>query len=212
MDVLTTILTCSLYLADDDLVRAIATSTSESNPYFVLDSSVDWTQVDPPPMPRSAAEAVARASDILSKGGRPLLGLLEVPPSWMSAFGRDLGAAFDPCTNVAVGTAMLSEFDFECSSESTRKTARSRAASAAPGSSGARSAARRRCVLGKYETAIGSPDFAMTTTLELRSQRTAHPSVEASPIFAPARERRWGPDELFVSAIPSLPIVQPSDP
>ncbi len=90
MDVLTTILTCSLYLADDDLVRAIATSTSQSNPYFVLDTSVDWTQVDPPPTPKSAAEAVARARDILSKGGRPLLGLLEVPPGWMIAFGRDM--------------------------------------------------------------------------------------------------------------------------
>jgi hypothetical protein len=211
MDVLTTILTCSLYLADDDLVRAIATSTSQSNPYFVLDSSVDWTQVDPPPTPKSAAEAVARASEILSKGGRPLLGLLEVPPRWMSAFGRGLGAAFDPCTNVAVGTAMLSEFDFECSAEGMKKSARARAG-AAPGPSGARSAARRRCVLGKYEAAIGSPDFAVTTTLELRSQRTAHPCVEASPIFAPAREPRWGPDELFVSPSPSLPIAQPSDP
>ena len=210
MDVLTTILTCSLYLADDDLVRAIATSTSESNPYFVIDTSVDWTQVDPPSTPKSTAEAVARVSDILSKGGRPLLGLLEVPPRWMSAFGQGLGAAFDPCTNVAVGTAMLSEFDFECSSESTKKTARSRAP--ALGQSGARSAAHRRCVLGKYEAAIGSPDFAMTTTLELRSQRTEHPSVEASPIFAPAHEPRWGPDELFVSTSPSLPAPQSSDP
>jgi hypothetical protein len=212
MDVLTTILTCSLYLADDDLVRAIATSTSESNPYFVIDTSVDWTQVDPPSTPKSTAEAVARVSDILSKGGRPLLGLLEVPPRWMSAFGQGLGAAFDPCTNVAVGTAMLSEFDFECSSESTKRTARSRATAAAPGQSGARSAARRLCVLGKYEASIGSPDFAMTTTLELRSQRTAQPSVEASPIFAPAHEPRWGPDELFVFPSPSLPIAQPSDP
>ena len=210
MDVLTTILTCSLYLADDDLVRAIATSTSESNPYFVIDTSVDWTQVDPPSTPKSTAEAVARVSDILSKGGRPLLGLLEVPPGWMSAFGRDLGAAFDPCTNIAVGTAMLSEFDFECSAEGAKKTARSRAA--APSPSGARSAARRRCVLGRYEAAIGSPDFAMTTTLELRSQRPAHPSVEASPIFAPTRAPSWGPDELFVSPSPSLPIAQPSDP
>jgi hypothetical protein len=116
MDVLTTILTCSLYLADDNLVRAIAESTSQSNPYFVIDTSVDMTQVDPPPPPKSASEALARTTDILSKGGRPLLGLLQVPPAWMGAFGRELSDAFDPCTNIAVGTAMLSQFDSECSS------------------------------------------------------------------------------------------------
>jgi hypothetical protein len=203
MDVLTTILTCSLYLADDDLVRAIAESTSASNPYFVLDGSADWTQVDPPPIPKDAPAAVARTTEILSKGGKPLLGLLEVPPVWMNAFGRDFAAAFDPCTNLAVGTAMLSQFDFECSAKDGPKAARSHASSAATRAGLPRSTAHRRCVLSKYEAAIGSPDFAATTLLELRVQRTARPSVEAAPIFAPVRERRWGPDELFVPPFPA---------
>ena len=204
MDLLTTILTCSLYLADDDLVRAIAESTSASNPYFVLDGSVDWTQVDSPPMPKDAPAAVARTTDILSKGGKPLLGLLEVPPAWMTAFGRELAAAFDPCTNLAVGTAMLSQFDSECAAQGGTKGLVLHAPSAETRRGRPRSAAHRRCVLSKYEAAIGSPDFATTTLLELRVQRAARPSVEAAPIFAPLRERRWGPDALFVPPSPAL--------
>ncbi len=209
MDLLTTILTCSLYFADDDLVRAIAESTSQSNPDFVLDASVDWTEVDPPPMPTTAAEAEARAAHILSKGGRPLLGLLEVPPAWLSGFGRDLPSAFDPCTNLAVGTAMLSEFDARCAAREPHKTAPRGAGKAPIG----HSATRRRCVLRAYEDAIGSPDFAQTILLELRAQRALQPPVEASPIFAPALERHWGPNQLFIPTLPTplLPTAH-SDP
>ena len=107
MDVLTTILTCSLYIGDDSLVRAVAESTPDKNPYFVVDASIDLTQVDPPPPPKTSAEALARATDILAKGGRPVLGLMQVPPVWLSAFGHELPDAFDPCVNIAVGTAML---------------------------------------------------------------------------------------------------------
>jgi hypothetical protein len=210
MDLLSAILTCSLYLADDGLVRAIAESTSESNPYFVMDASVDLTQVDPTPRAKSTSEAATRATDILAKGGRPLLGLLRVPPAWMDAFGRDLAAAFDPCTNLAVGTAMLSQFDVECSGRGDKTRAHSHAITAMRG---VPSAAHRQCVLHKYEDAIGDPDFALTTTLELRYQRLAHPRVEAAPIFAPAPSAHWGPDQLLVSAS-FLPLAasDPSDP
>jgi hypothetical protein len=209
MDLLTTILTCSLYLADDDLVRAVAESSSHSNPYFVLDASVDLTEVDPPPPPKNAGDAVARASEILAKGGRPLVGLMQVPPAWLRAFGRDLAAAFDPCINLAVGTAMLSQFDFECSGPSARApSGQGRAHGSRPS---ARSAAHRRCLLRKYEEASGAPDFAAVTTLELRYQRLAHPPVEAAPIFAPALDRRWGPDQLLVSVSASS-LVGPSNP
>ena len=67
MDVLTTILTCSLYLADDDLVRAIAQSTSESDPDFVFDASVDRVEVDPSPIPKTPAEALARTQAIVAE-------------------------------------------------------------------------------------------------------------------------------------------------
>ena len=127
MDVLTTILTCSLYLADDSLVRAIAESSSQRNPYFVLDTSIERIVVDPPAPPKSASEAIARTTDILANGGRPVLGLMQVPPLWMSVFGRELADAFDPCTNIAVGTAMLSQFDSECAAQGRRRPRRNRA-------------------------------------------------------------------------------------
>jgi hypothetical protein len=193
MDVLTTILTCSLYLADDNLVRAIAESTSESNPYFVIDTSVDMTQVDPPPPPKSASEALARTTDILAKGGRPLLGLLQVPPAWMSAFGRELGDAFDPCTNIAVGTAMLSQFDSECAGS------RPRSAPAKPRTLSPDG--RRRCVLHKYEQAIRLADFATVTCLELRYQHPLQPHVTDAPILAGAQAASWGPNQLLVPVV-----------
>jgi hypothetical protein len=197
MDLLTTILTCSLYIADDSLVRAIAESNPQSNPYWVLDASADLTQVDPPAPPKSATEALARASDILAKGGRPVLGLLQVPPGWLSAFGRELGAAFDPCTNIAIGTAMLSEFDTQCAAaQAPRGSSKPRARSGAPG--------RRRCVARKYEEAIGLPDFATVTTLELRYQRLRLPDVADAPIFPSASAPSWGPAELLVSVPASL--------
>lgn len=195
MDVLTTILTCSLYIADDGLVRAIAESNPQSNPYFVLDASVDLTQVDPPAPPKTRAEALARTADIIDKGGRPVLGLLQVAPAWLSAFGRELTLAFDPCTNVAVGSAMLSQFDSECDPLGARRSA---------GKSHAPSTARRRCVLRKYEDAIGLADFTTITTLELRYQRPIWPSVADAPIFAPAQAPRWGPDQLLMPMTTTL--------
>jgi hypothetical protein len=191
MDVLTTILTCSLYLADDSLVRAIAESTSQRNPYFVLDTAIDRILVDPPAPPKSVAEALARTTDILANGGRPVLGLMQVPPLWMSVFGRELADAFDPCTNIAVGTAMLSQFDSECAAQGALKTTPKPRAP---------SAASRRCVLRKYEEAIGEGEFATVTTLELRYQRPLAPSIADAPIFAAPQARSWGPDQLLVPA------------
>jgi hypothetical protein len=200
MDLLTTILTCSLYLVDDDLVRAIASSTPEKNPFFVVDASVDATQIDPPPPPQSAHDALARTQAIAAHGGRPLLGLLQVPPVWLSAFGRDLADAFDPCTNVAVGTAMLSAFDFDCAAWASNVAPK-------PPERHVPSAARRRCVLRKYEEAIGLPDFAAVTTLELHAQRPMPPPVEGAPILAPIAAPRAGPASLLV---PMNPFFEPA--
>ncbi|MGH7438740.1 MAG: hypothetical protein ACRENE_23885, partial [Polyangiaceae bacterium] len=114
MDLLTTILTCSLYASDDALVRAIAEGPAGGNPYVVVNPVSDPAGVDPPPPPTGAKEALSRAQDLIGGRARPLLGLLQLPPAWLDAFGQPLASAFDPCTNVAVGTAMLSQFDYEC--------------------------------------------------------------------------------------------------
>lgn len=195
-----TILACSLYASDDALVRAIAEGPSGKNPYVVIDAAVDPTQVDPPTAPKTETEAIARARDLLAKGGRPLLGLLELPPAWLDVFGRDLPSAFDPCTNIAVGTAMLSEFDFECGGGV--------AATGQGHASALERTNRRACVLRKYEAATGSVDFEGATLLELSFQRPMKAEIEAAPIFAPESTRSWGPDQLLVRM--PLAIAPPS--
>jgi len=201
MDLLTTILACSLYASDDALVRAIAEGPSGNSPTFVVDAAMDPAPVDPPPVPKTEAEAIARAKDLLAKGGRPLLGLLELPPVWLSVFGRDLKSAFDPCTNIAVGTAMLSQFDSECGGSVAMGQGRAFALERTN---------RRACVLRKYEAAIGSVDFEGATLLELSFQRPMTAAIESAPIFAPENARSWGPDQLLVHMpIAAMPAASP---
>ncbi len=204
MDLLSLILTCSLYTEDDSLVRAIAEATPGGNPYFVVDASQDLTQVDPPPPANTAADALSRAADMVAKGGRPLLGLLELPPAWLAAFGQDLGDAFAPCINIAIGSAMLSAFHAECAQPNHGPVRAPRLRSAARDRFGVD--ARRTCVLRKYEDAIGSADFAMTITFELRYQRPPSSHLAESPIFAAERAPAWGPDQVLV------PIRGPGSP
>jgi hypothetical protein len=200
MDLLTTILTCSLYASDDALVRAIAEGPSGKNPYLVLDPVADAAEADPPPPPKGEAEATVRAKGLLAQGARPLLGLLELPPAWLTIFGRPLEGAFDPCTNIAIGSAMLSEFDSECAPKGPPRGDRARSLERTN---------RRACVLRKYEAALGLDDFALTIQLELSVRRPLGASIEEAPIFAPLSASHWGPDQLLVpmtaSAAPSPP-------
>lgn len=194
MDLPSILLTCSLHF-DDALVRAVAESNSHANPYFVFDPSLDLTQLDPPPEPKNLADALALADEIRAKHAVPLLGLMEVPPTWMAAFGRELAEAFDPCTNIAVGTAMLSEFDAACAHP--------------PGGRGSMAmrpaVGRRACVLSKYADAVHMPELVAIVSLELKFQRPAPPVPVDCPIFATPTARPWGPDRIFFPATSSSP-------
>ncbi len=192
MDVLAAVLACSLYPRDEPLVRALATSNSDANPYFVYDPTVDSSQSEAPPEPRSTTQALARAQEVLSKRATPLLGLLDVPPGWLSAFGRTLEDGFDPCVNVAVGTAYLSAFDDECA-----RTCHVR--------SPAHNPARRDCVLRRYAEAIQMPDLEAIVSLELRFQKALLRSVYESPIFPPGPPHSWGADRIFAPLSSPLP-------
>jgi hypothetical protein len=187
MDLLATILTCSLYASDDAAVRAIAEGSSGKNPYFVVNTAAPAGEAAL--VPTTESEAVARSRELIAGGGRLLLGLLEVPPSWIEAFGRPLESAFDPCINIAIGTAMLSEFDAACADKVPRRTERARRLERTN---------RRVCVLRKYEAAIGAEDFADAILLELSVQEPASASIEGAPIFAPPSARTWGPDRLLM--------------
>jgi hypothetical protein len=188
MDLLTTILTCSLYASDDAMVRAIAEGPSGNNRYLVLDPVADVAEAGVPPSPKSEAEATARAKALMAQGGRPLLGLLELPPAWLDLFGRPLSSAFDPCINIAIGSAMLSEFDHECA-----VSARSRGQAPL-----LERVNRRACVLRRYESAIRSDDFEGVILLELSVQRPLTPSIADAPILSPVAAPHWGSDQLLV--------------
>jgi len=197
MDVLTALLACSLYPADDALVRAIAESNSDSNPYFVYDPTLDPAEGERQADPHSLASALEREAEVTAKGARPLLGLFEILPAWVTAFGRDPTDAFDACTNTAIGTAWLSTFESEC-------------ARAAHAPRSARAAIDERpCVLRRYAEALRMPDLVMVVTLELRAQRPAPLAVFDAPIFAPAGVRPWGPDRVFA---PLTSLVTPEAP
>ena len=198
MDLLATILTCSLYASDDAVVRAMAEGPSDKNPYFLVNAAAPAEGAAQPPT--TEKEALARSRELIAQGGRLLLGLLEVPPSWLDAYGQPLESAFDPCTNIAIGTAMLSEFDAECASKVAPRTKRSRMLERTN---------RRACVLRKYEAAIGAPDFADAILLELSVQQPASASIEDAPIFAPSNSRTWGPDRLLVPMPVALTPLAP---
>ena len=179
---------------DDDLVRAIAQSTSHSNPYFVADVAIEMTAVDPPE-PHTLSAAIARADELVTKGGHPVLGLMQLVPAWIESFGRSRRDAFDACTNVAMGTAMLSQFDYECGLSPNVPQGASPPSPDRP---------RRSCVIRKYADAIGMADFVTVTNLELRFQRPAAfaEHVFDKPIFyadsGVTIGRDWGVDRILV--------------
>jgi Transglycosylase SLT domain len=200
MDLLSILLACNLYTADEPLVRAIAQSNSHSNPFSVVDPSMDYRQVEVPPDPKTLETALARFDELTSKGGKPLLGLMQVPPAWMTAFGRQPRDAFDACINVSVGTAMLSGLDHECAAATGarvepvgRRSRRLPVTVTLP--------PRRACVVRKYGQAIGMPDFELLITLELGGQRPLQRAAEptdAPIVFPEPNARSWGPDCIFV--------------
>jgi hypothetical protein len=206
MDVLTAILACSLHV-DDGLVRAIADSNSHGNPYAVVDPTADAEAEEPPPEPRSLDAALARVAEIAGRGGEPLLGLMQVPRSWAGRFGRDERELFDPCTNVAIGTAMLSEFDYECG-RGERAVGR-RKSSSERGLVNT-STPRRICIVRKYGDAVGLPDLELVVILELDHQRPQHraPQIAEAPIFAPmpSPSPNEGGGRVFVAVDPAASV------
>ncbi len=203
MDLLTAILACSVYTSDDSLVRAIAQSNSHGNAFAVLDAAASAESDDPRPAePKTHEAAMARFEEVRSKDGKPLLGWMQLPPSWVTMFGRDLREAFDPCVNISIGTAMLSTFDYECSvamSPSHRMPRKEQARS--PRRTEA-AVDRRACVAGKYAEALSMPDLVTIITLELRYQRpTMEWSAANAQLVTTGRIGPWGANRVFFPAV-----------
>jgi type IV secretion system protein VirB1 len=221
MDLLTALLTCNLHTSDPELVRAI-TANSHANPHFVVDVSEDVPIDAASSEPKTDAEAIARVHDIDAHGGKPLLGLLQIPAAWLTHFGRELADAFDPCVNIAIGSAMLSAFEYDCAHKRAQqpRTFSTPAPAFPPGAH--LLSPRRLCVVRAYADAIGERDFEEAITLEL-STPSSHrliPAPADAPIFPSTPGRSWGPDCLLVpwlvapatSAAPASPTSRQPTP
>jgi hypothetical protein len=139
MDVLSAILACSLHM-DDRLVQALVQAQTGGEQFFVgnltrVTSFESATTLD---AARTALQKVQAA------GARPALGLLAVPADWAEAFGKPTESLWDSCTNIQVGTAKLSEFDYECRTGKRRKAAID-------------SAANRACIVSRYAADLHLP-------------------------------------------------------
>jgi hypothetical protein len=109
MDVLTLILACSVY-PDDSLVRAMVELASQGNPHFVGDmltlATFDKTT--------TTAAANHLVTELTRQGGRPVVGLMGIPPGWAERYGRARSELYDGCVNIWVGTAVLSSHHEAC--------------------------------------------------------------------------------------------------
>jgi hypothetical protein len=198
VDLLTAILACSVYTSDDALVRAIAESNSHGNQFSVLDASAQAADDPRQTEPRSLEAAMARLEDVRASGGAPLLGWMQLPPSWVTMYGRELREAFDPCVNISIGTAMLSQFDYECSSTTTTRFASHTPPRGSGSGNPLRRTERRKCVVRKYGEAIALPDFELVTALEVRAQRReSADGTTNSPIEWARATHPWGANCLL---------------
>jgi hypothetical protein len=187
IDILAAILTCSLY-ADDALVRAIV-DNAHDNPLVIFTPERDHETGALSTAPETLERAVTHLRDVVANGGRPLVGLMQVPVTWASTFGREATDLFDPCINVSIGSAILSEFDYVCGRPKQTNGVHNRSASRA---------SRRTCAVQCYAQAVRMPDLASVVMLNLRSQRAPLASPAEAPIFHAPPDRLWGSDRMLL--------------
>jgi hypothetical protein len=152
MDVLALILACSLH-SDDALVRTMVDVQSGGNMYFVGDLATLKTNDSL----TSAADALRAADEIANHGGRPAVGLLGVPLDWAARFGHGPLDLFNGCTNIAIGTAMFSEYADACplARPASRLTSQPAHGRRLPARRTLSLVALRSCVLTRLATALG---------------------------------------------------------
>ena len=182
MDVLTAILACSLH-PDESLVRAVVHVQSAGHTFFVG----DLTALESDDSARNAAGAEQLLDRVRQRGHRAAVGLMGVPVEWAEIYARGTKELWDSCANISVGTARLSEFDYEC--RKGAKKAR-RAAS---------STMSRTCVLRRYAKELGLPAEFIAEVL----RRVAVEKAPARPL-APS-----GLDNGWASGFSGAPTPQP---
>lgn len=144
------LLACSVH-PDDRLLQSIAYVHGRGNPYAVTGMGLDQEDASAMAAPSSADVARAVVHRILFTGGEPAVGLLPVRLDWAEQFGKSPGDVLEPCGNVAIASAKISEFDHACRSKGPRSSA----------------AARRTCTLGRYGASLGLPALMRAVMADL---------------------------------------------
>lgn len=160
------LLACSLH-ADQRLLEAIVDVYSAGNPSTVVDVGISALEGQDQPLAvldgtRSSGSARADAFRMLAQGGDPLFGLLPVRPAWAREFGKSVDDLFEPCANVAVASAKISEFDYACRSHGPRPT----------------SLRRRACTLRGYAGSVALPALPRARIFYLAPFRSLALEVE----------------------------------
>jgi hypothetical protein len=194
VDLLTIILACSLH-PDDQLVEAFIRKVTDANRLFLGDFESLVTHDDL----KSPEQVLELAASISEKGGRPALGLMAIPPSWAARFNRTPADLLDACTNVSIGTAMMSSFAAACAPRGDRRIRHNRHDAHARRAL----AAERFCILESLDRAIGVKGFTNIIS-EISRLPTRGPDSDSPP------ERSNFIDGDPPSARPQVPLEVPA--
>jgi hypothetical protein len=146
------------------------------------------------------AEALAKLQSLsadpmgvdATSAGVVLVGLLPVPRTWAAMYQQQEESLLDPCTNVSIASAQLSEFEESC----------------------ARQGDPTECALQRYADAAGAPLLVEAVHEAIAAHRIdmTDESMLRSNVFAGEDDahRTWGADRIFVPAqtTPARPKVQ----
>jgi hypothetical protein len=175
MDPFALILACSLY-PDEHLVRAMVEASSQGNATFVADIATLVTY----DRSSSPADAHLLVAELERQGGRPIVGLLGLPPSWVNRAGKSQADLFDACTNLKIGTAVLADHYQTCLRTHTAPASSGTAGTGGTGGAPARSQrsappeAIRLCALRRLGAEIGFDGYAEAVLSFLPRQRVLY--------------------------------------
>lgn len=194
MDFMIALGTCSL-AKDFALALALLTSFSHGEPYTVRaredvlnapfdDAATDDTGAPAASDPHTKRDALAQMRRLAR--AHPLVGLFPVPLTWARLYHVRHEDLLDPCINVSIATARLSEFEAECTGRESRG-----------------------CALRKYVEAAGIEPFE-DAVLEMLRELDLPPGpgalveteeVLSAPVFVPEADpdgRAFGADRVFI--------------
>jgi type IV secretion system protein VirB1 len=99
-DLATLILQCAIAV-HPQTVLAVVQTESQGNPYALNTQVASY-------YPASREEAAARLEEALRAGRSTDIGLMQINSQWLGRLRIPAEALLDPCTNIRVGTAILS--------------------------------------------------------------------------------------------------------